>query len=55
MDLNIEEMTKRQMVEALQELGHLLDIKVHAESVASAEDIETLRQIGLAGASRKED
>lgn len=45
---------KRQMVEALQELGHLLDIKVHAESVASAEDIETLRQIGLAGASRKE-
>ncbi len=46
---------KRQMVEALQELGHLLDIKVHAESVASAEDLETLRQIGLAGASRKED
>lgn len=46
---------KRQMVEALQELGNLLDIKVHAESVASAEDIETLRQIGLAGASRKEE
>ena len=46
---------KRQMVEALQELGNLLDIKVHAESVATAEDIETLRQIGLAGASRKEE
>lgn len=46
---------KRQMVEALQELGHLLDIKVHAESVGSEADIETLRQIGLAGASRREE
>lgn len=46
---------KRQMVAALQELGALLDIQVHAEAVESEADVETLRQIGLAGASRREE
>lgn len=46
---------KRRIVETLQELGQLLDIKVHAEAVATPEDMDVLRQIGLAGASRQED
>lgn len=45
---------KQQMVKAIQELGNLLNIEILAEAVASDEDIECLRRIGLAAASRRE-
>ena len=45
---------KQQMVKALQELGNLLNIEILAEDVVSDEDIDCLRRIGLAAASRRE-
>jgi len=45
---------KQQMVRAIQELGNLLNIEILAEDVISDEDLECLRQIGLAAASRRE-
>jgi len=43
---------KRRLVEALAELGRLLDIRIVAESVRTEEDLDAVRAIGLFGASR---
>lgn len=43
---------KRALVEALLELGALLEIRVIAERVADESDLSLLREMGLAGASR---
>jgi len=43
---------KRDLVEAMKELGDLLDIPIIAEAVESDTDYETVREIGLTAASR---
>lgn len=43
---------KRAFVEAMRELGDLLDVKIYAESVKDDNDFETIRKIALYGASR---
>jgi len=43
---------KRGLVEAIKEMGDLLDIKVIAEAVESDIDFDTVKEIGLAAASR---
>jgi EAL domain-containing protein (putative c-di-GMP-specific phosphodiesterase class I)/GGDEF domain-containing protein len=43
---------KRRLVEAMKELGDLLDIKIIAEGVADDADYAAVREIGLAAASR---
>lgn len=43
---------KRRLVEAMKELGDLLDIKIIAEGVADDADYAVVREIGLAAASR---
>jgi EAL domain-containing protein (putative c-di-GMP-specific phosphodiesterase class I)/GGDEF domain-containing protein len=46
------EAAKRALVEALLELGAMLEIRVIAERVADESDLSLLREMGLAGASR---
>jgi EAL domain-containing protein (putative c-di-GMP-specific phosphodiesterase class I)/GGDEF domain-containing protein len=43
---------KRTLVEAIRQVGDLLDILIVAESVQSRSDLEIVREIGLPGASR---
>ena len=43
---------KRRLVEAMRELGELLDVKVVAEAVESDSDYEAVKEIGLSAASR---
>ena len=44
--------SKRLFVETMKEVSDLLDVKVIAESVSSDADFETVREIGIYGASR---
>jgi EAL domain-containing protein (putative c-di-GMP-specific phosphodiesterase class I) len=46
------EVAKRALVEALLELGAMLEIRVIAERVADESDLSLLKEMGLAGASR---
>ncbi|MBR9884161.1 MAG: EAL domain-containing protein [Oceanospirillales bacterium] len=43
---------KRRLVEAMKELGELLNVRILAESVASDADYQAVREIGLTAASR---
>lgn len=43
---------KRRLVEAMNELGGLLDVKIVAEAVAEDDDLDVVRSIGLFAASR---
>jgi len=43
---------KKTFVESMKELGELLNIKIFAEDVKSDNDFETIKEIGLYGASR---
>jgi FOG: EAL domain len=45
--------SKRLFVETMKEVSDLLDVKVIAENVISDADFETIREIGIYGASRK--
>jgi len=43
---------KRRLVQAMKELGDLLDVKIIAEAVESDQDYQAVKQIGLTAASR---
>ncbi len=47
-----EEKSKKEFIESINELAHLLNIKVFAENVKDDEDLEIIKEIKLHGASR---
>lgn len=47
-----EDSSKREFIESINELGHLLNIKVIAENVKSESDLKIVKELNIYGASR---